>query len=151
MSVLSRLLGLFYELPKPLTRSVAVTHDIEVPMPDGVVLLADRYRPRGGERLPHLLVRSPYGRAGMLGVLYGRLFAERGYDVLIQSCRGTFGSGGVFDAFRNERTDGLSTVAWLKEQPWFTGKFVTMGPSYLGITQWAIAASLRSFARRAGR
>lgn len=140
MSVLSRLLGSLFDLPKPLTRSVEVTRDIEVPMPDGVVLLADRYRPRGSERLPHVLVRSPYGRSAMLGLLYGRLFAERGYDAIIQSCRGTFGSGGVFDPFRTERADGLATVAWLKEQPWFSGKFATIGPSYLGITQWAIAA-----------
>jgi putative CocE/NonD family hydrolase len=141
MSFLSRLLGFLWDLPKPLTRSIDVTRDIEVPMPDGVMLLTDRYRARGlDERLPHVLVRSPYGRAAMLGLLYGRLFAERGYDVLIQSCRGTFGSGGSFDPFRTERADGLATVAWLKKQPWFSGKFGTIGPSYLGITQWAIAA-----------
>src|SRR4029079_6743802 len=67
-------------------------------------------------------------------------FAERGFQVLLQSCRGTFGSGGIFDPFRNEEADGLATLAWLEEQPWFNGDLATLGPSYLGNVQWAIAA-----------
>ena len=57
----------------------------------------------------------------------------------MQSVRGTFGSGGHFDPL-NEQIDGLATVEWLKKQPWFGGTFATYGPSYLGHTQWAIAA-----------
>ncbi|HET8844204.1 MAG TPA: CocE/NonD family hydrolase, partial [Ktedonobacteraceae bacterium] len=56
-----------------------------------------------------------------------------------QSTRGTFGSGGIFNPFVDERDDGLATVAWLKEQSWFPGSFVTNGASYLGHVQWAIA------------
>ncbi|MFX1537287.1 MAG: CocE/NonD family hydrolase [Promethearchaeota archaeon] len=63
-------------------------------MPDGVVLLTDHYYPRKGGKRPTILVRSPYGRKGFFGLLYGRLVAERGFQVLVQSCRGTFGSGG---------------------------------------------------------
>ncbi len=37
-----------------------------------------------------------------------------------------------------EVEDGADTVAWLREQPWFGGRFATMGPSYLGFTQWAL-------------
>jgi putative CocE/NonD family hydrolase len=29
---------------------------------------------------------------------------------------------------------------WLREQPWFTGTFATIGLSYLGFTQWALLA-----------
>jgi hypothetical protein len=67
-------------------------------MPDGAVLLADRYAPRGADRPPLLLVRSPYGRRRSWGLLFGRPFAERGFQAVIQSCRGTFGSGGTLDA-----------------------------------------------------
>jgi putative CocE/NonD family hydrolase len=74
----------------------------------------------------------------MFGMLFGRLHAERGFQVLVQSCRGTFGSGGSFDPFA-EREDGLATLAWMREQPWYPGSFGTTGPSYLGIVQWAIA------------
>ena len=37
----------------------------------------------------------------------GRLYAERGYQMVIQSCRGTFGSEGELEPVRNERADGL--------------------------------------------
>jgi putative CocE/NonD family hydrolase len=105
-----------------------------------VQLLADRYFPRGDGRPPLVLVRSPYGRRGIWGILFGRVLAERGFQVLVQSCRGTFGSGGTFDPFGpDEHDDGLATVAWLREQPWYPGSFATTGPSYLGMVQWAIA------------
>ncbi len=138
MTAASRFFGRALELPPAETTRVAVQRDLAVPMPDGVVLLADRYAPPGPRR-PLVLVRSPYGRRGPFGLAYGRLLAERGFQVLVQSCRGTFGSGGSLDPF-NERADGLATVAWLKDQPWYPGAFATAGPSYLGIVQWAIAA-----------
>ncbi|EPX58626.1 X-Pro dipeptidyl-peptidase-like protein [Cystobacter fuscus DSM 2262] len=139
MTVASRVLSRLLELPPADTHDVIVERDLEVPMPDGVKLLADRYVPRGGDRLPTLLVRSPYGRGSFFGLQFGRLFAERGFQVLIQSVRGTFGSGGRFDPFRDERADGLATLEWMKRQDWFSGEFATLGPSYLGLVQWALA------------
>jgi hypothetical protein len=121
----------------------AVQHDLEAVMPDGVTLLADRYFPVGfradGRQPPVILVRSPYGRGGFAGLAFGRVFAQHGFQAVVQSVRGTFGSGGVFDPFASERDDGMATVAWLKQQPWFGGTFGTYGPSYLGYTQWALA------------
>lgn len=139
MTLLSRLVGKFAKLPPAKLQPVMVERDLTISMPDGVVLLADRYAPRGSERPPTILVRCPYGRRGFFGLLYGRLFAERGFQVLVQSTRGTFGSGGVFDPYVNEHDDGLATIAWLKQQSWFSGVLATNGPSYLGLTQWAIA------------
>ncbi len=140
MSLTSTMVGRLLKLPPAQTREVVIERNLRVPMRDGVTLLANHYAPRGGELRPTILVRSPYGRAGFWGTLYGRPFAERGFQVLIQSCRGTFGSGGTFDPFRHERDDGLDTVAWMREQLWFSGEFVTMGGSYLGLVQWAIAS-----------
>jgi putative CocE/NonD family hydrolase len=139
MTVLSRLVGRLANLPPAKTHAVIVERDLKISMPDGVVLLADRYVPTGSERPPTILIRSPYGRRGFFGLLYGRLFAERGFQALVQSTRGTFGSGGAFDPYGNEHDDGLATVAWLKQQPWFSGVLATNGPSYLGLVQWAIA------------
>lgn len=139
MTLMSRLVGRFAKLPPAKTHAVIVERDLKIPMPDGVVLLANRYAPRGSERLPTILVRCPYGRGSFFGLLYGRLFAERGFQVLVQSTRGTFGSGGVFDPYGNEHDDGLTTIAWLKQQPWFSEALATNGPSYLGYVQWAIA------------
>jgi uncharacterized protein len=139
MTIISRLIGMLTKLPAAETYDVLVERDLRVPMPDGVVLLADRYVPRGADKLPTILVRTCYGRRGFFGLNYGYLFAERGYQVVIQSTRGTFGSGGTFEPFVCEHDDGLATVAWLKQQPWFNGEFATNGASYLGFVQWAIA------------
>jgi uncharacterized protein len=113
-------------------------------MPDGVDLLADPWAPRsGGGGLPVALLRTPYGRRGVQGKVTARPLAERGYQVLIQSCRGTFGSGGIFDPLRCEREDGLATLEWVVKQPWFGDSIVLAGQSYLGYAQWAVADSRR--------
>ncbi|MEU3216327.1 CocE/NonD family hydrolase [Streptomyces sp. NPDC006971] len=110
-----------------------------VPAADGSPLITDHYFPRAEGDFPTLLVRSPYGRGLPWSPMYGLLFAEQGFHVVLQSCRGTGGSGGVFDLWRNEAADGLATVSWLREQPWFDGSLGTVGPSYLGYVQWALA------------
>ena len=66
------------------------------------------------------------------------MYASRGYHVIVQSVRGTFGSGGEFSPMVHEIDDGADTAAWLRDQPWFTGSFGTIGLSYLGFTQWAL-------------
>jgi hypothetical protein len=114
--------------------------DVPVPMPDGVVLLGNHYRPlRPAGPLPVVLIRSPYGRAGLTGLVFAAPLARRGFQVFIQSTRGTFGSGGQFRPFLPEREDGLATVAWLRDQPWCDGRVAMVGASYLGHTQWAVA------------
>ncbi|MEV4254062.1 CocE/NonD family hydrolase [Spirillospora sp. NPDC049652] len=118
---------------------VEVTRDVEVPAGDGVTLLADHYAPVGVERPPTVLVRSPYGRRGPFGLMCGQTFASHGFQAVVQSVRGGFGSGGVFEPL-DEREDGLATIEWLKRQPWFGGTFAMHGPSYLGYVQWAVAA-----------
>lgn len=143
MNAMSHLLQRILRLDPPLTRDVIVERNLRVPMPDGVELLADRWLPRhGGDGLPTALVRSPYGRAGLVGAIQGRSLAERGFQVLIQSARGTFGSGGVFDPMRQEREDGLASLEWVVKQPWFGESIVLVGASYLGYVQWAVADSL---------
>jgi hypothetical protein len=147
MTLVSRLAGAAAKLPPAATRQVTVERDLGVLMPDGVALLADHWFPatlRVGSA-PTVLLRSPYGRR-QLGVV-GRLFAERGYQVLIQSCRGTFGSGGDWVPFRNEQVDGRATLEWVAAQSWFDGQLFTFGPSYLGLTQWAIAEDAPDFVR----
>lgn len=107
-------------------------------MRDGVELIATHYAPDTAAPAGTLLVRCPYGRGFPFATLYGTVYAARGYHVLLQSVRGTFGSGGEFTPMVNEAADGADTVAWLRTQPWFTGSFATVGLSYLGYTQWAL-------------
>jgi predicted acyl esterase len=120
------------------TTEYTVTRGIRVPMRDGVDLLADHYAPTTSTPAGTILVRGLYGRGGLASVTGARVYAARGYHVVLQSVRGTFGSGGEFAPGRHEADDGADTVAWLRTQPWFTGRFATMGSSYLGYTQWAL-------------
>lgn len=139
MTVLSSIVARLAKLPPRRHPNVTVEREVAIPMPDGVDLLADRWYPVGPDlgTAPLVLLRSPYGRRELS--LAGRLFAERGYQVVIQSCRGTFGSGGDWEPFRHERADGQATLAWLADQPWFPGRMGMFGPSYLGLSQWAVA------------
>ena len=124
----------------PRTLDVTCERDLAATMDDGVVLLADRWvaSDTAATAQPTVLVRSPYGRRQFVGLLMGRLLAERGFQVVVQSVRCTFGSGGAFEPF-DERADGLATLAWLRAQRWHAERFAMIGPSYLGLVQWAIA------------
>jgi predicted acyl esterase len=109
-------------------------------MRDGVRLATDIYEPkdRAGP-LPVILTRLPYDKDNLAPV--GRLFAQRGYVYMVQDCRATFKSEGeVFVPMVHDREDGLDTIKWIEEQEWFDGNLGLWGPSYLGITQWAVAA-----------
>ena len=143
MNLLSRVAGMAVDRAiglRGMAEAYTIHRDVDVPMPDGVVLLGDHYRPaRNDAPMPVVLIRSPYGRAGISGAVYAAPLARRGFQVFIQSTRGTFGSGGQFRPFLNEREDGLATVAWLRQQRWCDGRVSMTGGSYLGHTQWAVA------------
>jgi uncharacterized protein len=126
--------GPLLRLPAPST-DYTVRH-VRIPMRDGVELAAEHYAPTNA--IGTLLVRGPYGRGFPFSLVSAAIYAARGYHVILQSARGTFGSQGVFEPFVHEAADGADTVAWLRRQPWFTGRFATIGMSYLGLTQWAI-------------
>ncbi|HLY32708.1 MAG TPA: CocE/NonD family hydrolase, partial [Ktedonobacterales bacterium] len=143
MSLTSRLVNALLRLPPAETHAIAITRDIPITMPDGVTLLADHYVPhvpRSASKPPTILVRTPYGRRGYFGWVFAYPYAIHGYQVVIQSCRGTAGSGGEFRYARNERADGLATIAWITQQDWFSGDLAMVGGSYLGFVQWAVAA-----------
>jgi uncharacterized protein len=127
-----------WSLP-PRRNRVMVERDVQVPMSDGTVLLATHYTPVSVASAATVLVRCPYGRTGLFALQSAQILAERGYHVLLQSVRGTFGSGGDFEPMQHEIADGHDTVAWLRQQSWFEGRLATYGASYLGFVQWALA------------
>lgn len=141
----SRIFAHLLRLPPP-RHKVVVERNLPIPMRDGIILRADHYAPKSAGSFPTLLVRSIYGRGTDIGPLgaglgfpYAR-FAERGYHVVVQTTRGQFDSGGEFEPVFHETEDGLDTIAWIEEQPWFNGNLGMWGQSYLGYTQWAVAA-----------
>ena len=138
MSFASWFVGRLWKLPAPITRDIAA-EPLRIPMRDGVELLADRHYPRQSAQSPTVLIRSCYGRSAFKFI--ATIFAERGMQVVMQSCRGTSGSQGTFRPFFDEQNDGEDTVEWIERQPWFSGKLALWGVSYLGNTAWAVAGS----------
>ncbi|MGO7983511.1 CocE/NonD family hydrolase, partial [Rhizobium johnstonii] len=92
-----------------------VRRDVRVPMRDGVDLLADLRLPVGmiDPRTPTIVVRSPYGRRSYVGAI-GSALASHGFPTLVESCRGTFGSGGRFRPQLDEQRDGIDTHRWVR-------------------------------------
>jgi hypothetical protein len=93
------------------------------------------------------LIRTPYGLStdnDRLNTAVSNFpvqrFVERGYHVVQQSVRGRFGSEGQWVPFFNEEADGRATIDWITQQPWFNGSLGLFGSSYVGYTQWAVAA-----------
>ncbi|MGH7882971.1 MAG: CocE/NonD family hydrolase [Candidatus Dormibacteraceae bacterium] len=74
--------------------------DVPIPARDGITLATNIWRPCSPDRLPVLLVRTPYGKNDLgddavdpsLSALL-----EAGYAVAVQECRGTCRSLGVFE------------------------------------------------------
>ena len=96
-------------------QGLVVERDLRVPMRDGTVLLADRWAPRSGsDGLPTALIRCPVRPAGTVGDAAGPAAGGARYQVLIQSTRGGFGSGGDFDptAAASARTAWTPWTGW---------------------------------------
>jgi uncharacterized protein len=122
-----------------------VAFDVPVAMRDGAELSTSVWRPDTDGPVPVLLMRTPYSKEmiGQLAVTSPNLFAmmRSGYAVVIQDCRGTFGSDGVFVPHVHDGPDGADTVSWLVDQEWCDGNVGMWGASYLGFVQWNLAAS----------
>jgi putative CocE/NonD family hydrolase len=115
-----------------------------MPMRDGVHLATDLYFPAldgapVAGRFPIVLERTPYDKAAPGMAANGAYFARRGYVCAIQDVRGRFASEGEWYPFALEAPDGFDTVEWLAAQSWSDGQVGTMGGSYCGSDQSALA------------
>jgi predicted acyl esterase len=137
----------YRNLSKP-THGMARDDDVEVPMRDGVTLLADVHRPAEPGRYPVLVAASPYPRqiqnlgapAGFIEAGASDFFVPRGYVHVIANCRGTSGSGGTFGFFDGqERRDMHDLIEWAAQQLWSDGNVGMIGISYFAGTQMEAA------------
>ncbi len=138
----------------PAHYEVGVETHLRVPMPDGLTLEAEHYFPKADGSFPTILFRTPYGlstdNARPVTAVTNfpvQRFTERGYHVVVQSTRGRFGSEGSWKPFFNEEADGRATLDWIAQQPWFNGSLGLFGSSYVGYTQWAVAANAPSYVK----
>jgi len=127
-----------------------VERKVMMPMPDGVRLATDIYRPRTSgpaSRVPIVFVRTPYNfnfwdvHNGVPADMTAALTAvKRGYAYVVQNERGHFFSEGNYDILGAPRSDGYNAIDWLTKQPWSNGKLGTTGCSSTAEYQMAIAA-----------
>ena len=138
----------------PPRAEVERAFSVDIAMRDGIQLATDIYFPPSGHGpWPVILERTPYDKRGTNHADMTRaapvprskpqmaqLFAAQGYVVILQDCRGRFGSEGTFTKYVNEGQDGIDTMAWIADQPWCNGAIATMGLSYSAHVQAAAAA-----------
>ena len=145
----SLLIVVLFAAAAPLAAQQAATSfvrtDAMVPMRDGVRLNTQVYAPAtAGERLPILLLRTPYGIGDaspeQLEKALPELWAD-GYVVVRQDIRGRFKSEGQFVMLRqprdpkdkqsiDESTDTYDTIEWLLKNTPNNGRVGMAGTSY---------------------
>jgi putative CocE/NonD family hydrolase len=121
---------------------IIAVKNVMVTMRDGVKLATDIYLPgRDGKpvegKFPVIMERTPYDKATVRG--WVSYFVPRGYVGIGQDVRGRFASEGKWRPLRDDTNDGYDTAKWLGTQPWFSESFGTVGTSYPGGTQHALA------------
>ncbi len=120
--------------------------EVQVPMRDGVRLVANVFLPKGAGPWPVILYRNPYGKGGEEWPGAQEAIAK-GYVTVVQDCRGSGKSEGVWEPFRHEAQDGFDTLEWVGKQTWCNGNIGFAGGSYLGFTQWAAAPNASRYLR----
>jgi putative CocE/NonD family hydrolase len=116
-----------------------VQYDEPVKMRDGVTLRADIYKPKTDEKLPVLLMRTPYDKSKTWVTPFAHVAAARGYIVIIQDVRGRYESEGEWYPFKHEGEDGYDTIEWAGTLPYANGRVGMFGGSYVGATQMLAA------------
>ncbi|HKD07986.1 MAG TPA: CocE/NonD family hydrolase [Bryobacteraceae bacterium] len=121
---------------------VRAMRNVMVAARDGVKLGTNIFLPgqgnAPGQRFPAIVERTPYNKDSAAGSLI-EYYVTHGYAVVIQDVRGRYLSEGRWSGSRDDGADGSDLLKWIGEQPWSNGKIGTMGTSYGGATQHALA------------
>ncbi|MFW0794228.1 CocE/NonD family hydrolase [Gordonia sp. CPCC 205515] len=137
----------FRNLSEP-THTMTETHDVAVPMRDGIDLRADLFRPDTQTPSPALISFSAYPRQiqntraplGLVEAGASDFFVPRGYVHVIANARGTAGSEGTWTFFdQQERDDLYDLIEWVAAQEWCDGNVGMLGISYFAMAQISAA------------
>jgi uncharacterized protein len=128
-----------------MTDSIRFDQKVSVEMRDGILLVADVYRPGDRGKHPAIIMRTPYFNGQILsGGSYIKVLPaiQAGYAVVIVYVRGRFGSQGKYDLNSPQQVEGpdcYDTVEWVAKQSWCDGNIGMAGESALGTVQWRTA------------
>ncbi len=136
-----------WDMERELQQIAIVDRKVMMPMPDGVRLATDIYRPKNASgTVPIVFVRTPYNfnfwdvQNGVPGDMSAPLAAvKRGYAYVVQNERGHFFSEGNYDILGSKQ-DGYNAIDWMTKQPWSNGKIGTTGCSSTAEWQMGVAA-----------
>jgi uncharacterized protein len=138
------------------SQSILVEKDLAVPMRDGARLMADVFRPKGGERVPAILNLGPYQKDKLWVVpptleeashewmnwetVNPEWWVPQGYAAVRIDGRGSGKSQGQCEPWSlAEAVDFYDAIEWAAAQPWCNGSVGLLGISYFAINQWFVA------------
>ncbi|KAF6823410.1 x-pro dipeptidyl-peptidase c-terminal non-catalytic domain-containing protein [Colletotrichum plurivorum] len=150
---------------RPLPCDIIFESDQIVTLRDGARIRVDVFRPKTEDKVPALLMWSPYGKSGTgilnldkfplrVGIPLSKLsgyesfegldpaeWVPRGYAVVNADARGVGDSEGDHQVWGTaEGRDGHDCVEEIAKLPWCSGKVGMAGNSWLAVTQWFVAA-----------
>ncbi len=120
-----------------LTESISL-EEFKLQMKDGTGLKMIVYRPDIEGPLPTIAVRTCYPQNEFIIRATALEYAKRGFNYVIQYCRGTGESEGDWEPNVNERSDGKEFIDWVASREWVKN-IGYAGCSYLALTGWIIA------------
>ena len=117
--------------------------NVLIPMPDGIDLAADIYKPNKKGVYPAVITYYPYRKDDFLkSYVESRIkyLVERGYVGMMIDTRGTGSSGGYTERMLSdaETQDGYHAIRWTADQEWCDGNVGMMGVSYGGFTSYLL-------------
>jgi putative CocE/NonD family hydrolase len=135
-----------WDLENQLEQIAVIERKVMMPMPDGVRLATDIYRPKNAGKVPIIFVRTPYNfnfwdvNNGVPADMSAQVEAvNRGYAYVVQNERGHFFSEGNYDIL-GSRQDGYNAIDSLTRQSWSNGRLGTTGCSSTAEWQMGVAA-----------
>ncbi|MEC9217330.1 MAG: CocE/NonD family hydrolase, partial [Pseudomonadota bacterium] len=128
-------------------RPVREIENLFIPLPDGCRLAARLWMPADADRdpVPAILEYLPYRKrdgTAARDALTHPYFAGHGYAAVRVDMRGNGDSDGLMwdEYLKQEQDDALAVIAWLRDQPWCTGRVGMIGISWGGFNGLQVAA-----------
>ena len=115
-------------VPTTVVERVLIERDVAIPLRDGDGAAGRRLAPRRRRPLPddppaHCRTTRRTRSSRRTSTGSSRCApSRRGYDLVMQDCRGRYTSDGEFEPFVDEAQDGDDTIAWVAAQPCSDGR-----------------------------